>query len=188
MVKRPFITVLAAIGNLLLAGCGTSNTIDGHQVRGTASPQAETPVEKAAREFWQEVGDKVAKAYQDDPQVQAEVEKLRRAEEDPGNLHAGAPQWFRDGWARYLRDADGRYAVLAVDRNARGWGYVFCRAADCHRLEGSQHRSFKDLRYRQKALELCRGNVRDYQPAHRPDCAIYAVKDKIVWEGRLPWK
>lgn len=103
-------------------------------------------------------------------------------------LHAHAPQWFKDGWSRYLRDADGRYAVLAVDRNARGWGYVYCRAADCHALEGAGHQSHKDLRYKHKALDLCRGNVREYQPAHRPNCAIYAIKDKIVWEGKMPWE
>ena len=38
---------------------------------------------------------------------------------------AAAPQLFRDGGRRYLNDADGRYAVLAVDRNARGWSYVY---------------------------------------------------------------
>lgn len=183
-------SALVIAAALALAACTTSNTIDGHQVRGTASP--ETPVEKAAREFNEQVGAIVAEAYGDDPQVQAEIRKLREertaAGENPGNLHVGAPQWFRDGWRRYLNDADGRYAVLAVDRNARGWGYVYCRGAGCHRLEGAQHKSWKDTEYKHKALESCRGNVREYAPAHRPDCQIYAIKDKIVWEGKMPWR
>ena len=179
--------ILAAVA-LALVACTSSNTIDGHQVRGTAAP--ETPVEQAAREFWEDVGRDVADAYGDDPQVQAVIrarQAERMAAEDSGNLHAGAPQWFRDGWRRYLNDADGRYAVLAVDRNARGWGYVYCRAADCHVLEGARNKSWKDTQYKHKALELCRENVREYAPAHRPNCAVYAIKDKIVWRGKMPW-
>ena len=180
---------LAAAAMLALASCTTSNSIDGHQVRGTAAP--ETPVEKTAREFWEDVGRDVADAYGDDPQVRAAI-RARRAErmatEDPRDLHRDAPAWFREGWDRYLRDADGRYAVLAVDRNARGWGYVYCRAADCHALEGGGHQSHKDLRYKHKALDLCRGNVREYAPAHRPNCAVYAIKDKIIWQGKMPWE
>ena len=38
------------------------------------------------------------------------------------DLHQNAPAWFIDWWRRYLDHADGRYAVLAVDRNGRGWG------------------------------------------------------------------
>lgn len=170
---------------LLAAACTTSNTIDGHQVRGTAAP--ETPVTQAAREFNEHWAEIIGPMVKDDPQVQAAIAELRAAE-NPADLHSRAPRWFRDGWNRYLRDADGRYAVLAVDRNARGWGYVFCRAADCHLLEGNQHRSHKDLRYRRAALELCRKNVREHQPAHRPDCAVYAIKDKIVWKGPMPWE
>ena len=179
---------LAAVG-MLMAACTTTGEIEGHKVRGTAAP--ETPVEQAAREFNEHWAEKIGPMIEDDPQVQEAVREIlaeRAASENPGDLHASAPPWFRNGWARYLRDADGRYAVLAVDRNARGWGYVFCRAADCHLLEGNQHKSHKDLRYKQKALELCRGNVREYQPAHRPDCAVYAIKDKIVWTGAMPWE
>ena len=181
------ISVLAAA--VALAACTPPNTIDGHQVRGTAAP--ETPVEQSAREFNEQVGTIIAEAYGDDPQVQAKIRKLRAelaASENPGNLHAGAPQWFRDGWRRYLNDADGRYAVLAVDRNARGWGYVYCRGAGCHQLEGARNRSWKDVEYTNRALESCRENVREYSLAHRPECAIYAIKDKIVWEGPMPWE
>ena len=103
-------------------------------------------------------------------------------------LQAHAPQWFKDGWVRYLGDAQGRYAVLAVDRNGIGWGYVYCQSIGCHLLEGAQNKSWKDLRYKSKALELCRKNVREYYPARRPECEIYAIKDKIVWEGALPWE
>ena len=141
--------IVIGVAGFALAACTTSNTIDGHQVRGTA----EAPVQAAATD-----------------------------------LHADAPQWFRDGWRSYLNDADGRYAVLAVDRNARGWGYVYCNSADCHRLEGASNKFWKDTQYTHKALDLCRGNVREYQPAHRADCAIYAIKDKIVWEGKMPWQ
>ena len=59
--------------------------------------------------------------------------------------------------------------MLTVDRNARGWGYIYCRAADCHALEGARNKSFKDLRYKSKVLELCRENVREYAPAQLPD-------------------
>ena len=81
-----------------------------------------------------------------------------------------------------------QYAVLAVDRSGRGWGYVYCSGGDCHMLNSSQHGSFKDVQYKRRALNLCRQNVRDNVPAEKPSCAIYAIKDKIVWEGRFPWK
>ena len=65
---------------------------------------------------------------------------------------------------------------------------MYCRASDCHALEGARKKSFKDTRYKHNALELCRGNVREYAPAQRPDCQIYAIKDQIVWEGEMPWR
>ena len=195
---------VAVLGVALVAtACTTTGEIDGHKIRGTAPMADADPVQEAAREFWDDIGKTVAEAYgttpeemrrghySDDPSVQAAVEKLlakRAAHENPADLHANAPQWFKDGWKRYLNDANGQYAVLAIDRNARGWGYVYCRAADCHRLQGAQHKSHKDLRYKHQSLELCRENVREYYPAHRPDCAIYAVENKIVWEGPMPWE
>ena len=103
-------------------------------------------------------------------------------------IHASAPRWFKDGWRHYLTTANDRYAVLAVDRNARGWGFVYCRASDCYLLEGAGHESWKDVRYKHKALNLCRENVKEYYPAYRPKCAIYAIGDKIVWKGPLPWE
>ena len=99
------------------------------------------------------------------------------------DLHAGAPAWLKDGWRQYLDHADGRYAVLAMDKNARGWGYIYCPAAgDCNSTI-----SFRRLN-EQKALENCRETVRANYPAFRPDCAIYAIKDKIVWQGKFPWE
>lgn len=104
------------------------------------------------------------------------------------DLHQDAPAWFIDGWHRYLDDADGRYAVLAVDRNGRGWGYVYCASGGCQTLDGAQNKSWKDLKYHHGALDFCRKNVRENFPAYKPNCAIYAIKDKIVWEGRFPWE
>ena len=174
---------MVALGGLLVAlsVCTTSNTIDGHQVRGTASP--ETPVEQAAREFREDVGKAILDAYGDDPQVQAEIRKLRAeregATENSGNLHRDAPGWMHQRWAEYLDLADGNYAVLALDRNGHGVGIVYCRG-DCGGAITASGRSWRDVNYKHGALENCRESVRTYYPAVRPDCAIYAIKDKIV--------
>ena len=136
---------------LLLAACTTSNTMEGHQVRGTA----EAPQRALATD-----------------------------------LHASAPQWFKDRWRQYLRAADGGYAVLAADRNGRGTGYVYCDPGagglcDNHR---SWNAAFKDTNYKYPALRYCANDVRSNYPAERPDCAVYAIQDKIVWTGPMPWE
>ena len=67
-------------------------------------------------------------------------------------------------------------------------GIVYCSGGGCHTLEGSQGGSWKDLNYKHGALDLCRQNVRESFPAYKPNCAIYAIKDTIVWKGRFPWE
>ncbi|MDE0387446.1 MAG: hypothetical protein OXI75_01995 [Rhodospirillales bacterium] len=44
-----------------------------------------------------------------------------------------------------------------------------------------------DVHYTYRALERCREAVAEAHPADRPDCALYAIKDKIIWQGPLPW-
>lgn len=181
---------LAAVAALMLAGCVTSNTIEGHQIRGIAS--VETPVEKAAREFWEDVGRDVADAYGDDPQVQAAI-RARQAErlamDDPRDLHRNAPAWFHDYWRAYLAHAAGGYATIAVDRNGRGASYVYCLgSAGCINNNAAWARSFTDVRYKHRALRQCNEHVRREFPTAKPDCAIYAINNKIVWKGSLPWK
>ena len=147
--------ISVALGGMLvaaLAACTTSNTIDGHQVRGT-------------------------------------VDHVVVQTTDAQGLHERAPQWFRNYWAEYLGRADGGYAVMAADRNGRGAMYYYCRpGSGCHILAGAQNKSTKDLRYKHAALEGCRKYVREQFPAERPACEIYAIKDKIVWKGEMPWK
>lgn len=186
---RILLPILVLTAAVTLAACTTSNTIDGHQIRGTATP--ETPVEQAAREFWEDVGRDVADAYGDDPQVQAAI-KARQAErrvtEDSRDLHRHAPAWMRERWAEYLELAAGSYAVLALDRNGNGVGVTYCRGSKCGGPMTSTGRSWRDVHYKHGALDNCRESVRNFAPAERPDCAIYAVKDKIVWKGRMPWE
>ena len=106
-----------------------------------------------------------------------------RAEE----LHAGAPAWFMEGWRAYLRHARAGYAMLALDRGGHGGWYVHCSTAGCHILNHSATRSIKDVHYKHRALALCRAQIREAHPAARPDCALYAIGNKIVWQGPLPW-
>ena len=144
-------TLTMAAAALALAACTSTNTIDGHQLRGTAEP----------------------------PQVSVVT-----------GLHADAPQWFKDRWRRYLELWDGSYAVLAADRNGRGTGYVYCDPG-AGGLCDSHHRwsaAFKDVYYKRGALKYCVQDVRNNFPASKPDCALYAIGDKIVWEGRMPWE
>ena len=106
------------------------------------------------------------------------------------DLHADAPQWFKDRWQHYLGTADGNYAVLAADRNGRGTGYVYCSPGygGLCRGDAGWNQAFKDANYKYPALRYCAQDVKNNFPAARPDCAIYAIKDKIVWKGKLPWK
>ena len=102
-------------------------------------------------------------------------------------LHAGAPAWFSPWWHDYLHRAQAGYAVLALDRNGRGGWYVYCATAGCHLLDHPWSRSIKDVYYKHRALERCRARIAHVHPAARPACALYAIRDKIVWQGRPPW-
>lgn len=144
-------TTLCAAALILaaaLAGCTTSNTIDGHEIKGTVKPAV----------------------------IQTE---------DPHGLHARAPHWFKDYWAKYLRDAQS-YAIMAVDRRARGAFYVYCQSP-CAGISNVAFRAHKEVNFKYEALKQCAEQVRREFPAAKPDCAIYAIKDKIVWKGPMPW-
>ena len=101
--------------------------------------------------------------------------------------YAEAPEVARDIWRRYLAQADGRYAVLAADRNGRGAGWVYC-VHQCHNAMSAQWRSHNEVVFKHGALKQCRKYVRQNFPAEKPDCAIFAIKDKIVWTGPMPWE
>ena len=103
------------------------------------------------------------------------------------DLYDEAPEEARDIWRRYLAQADGRYAVLAADRKGRGAGWVYCNAY-CQNAMSPAFKSHNDVVFKHGALKLCRKYVRQNYPAQKPDCAIFAIKDKIVWKGKLPWK
>ena len=49
-------------------------------------------------------------------------------------------------------------------------------------------RSVRDVHYTHRALERCRTRIGEADPAARPDCALYAIRNKIVWQGPLPWE
>ena len=117
-----------------------------------------------------------------------EGHKIRAAPEDADRLHEGAPGWFTAWWGEYLRDAEGRHAVLALDRNGEGGWYVYCATGGCHVLDSIWVRSVRDVHYTYPALKRCREEIAKTRPAARPDCALYAIKDKIVWQGPLPWE
>ena len=103
------------------------------------------------------------------------------------DLHANAPQWFKDTWRQY-RDRAAAYGVLYLDRNNRGAGYVWCLGGGCQRLKGNQYQSTKAIQYHHRARESCETHVRENFPAEKPDCALYAISDKIVWKGEMPWE
>ena len=101
-------------------------------------------------------------------------------------LHENAPQRFKNIWNNYqkLKNADpSRFGVLALDRNLNGGGVVYCvRYCGNQTIGGATI-----LDSRAKALQGCRQDVQKNAPAEKPDCAVYAVGDKIVWTGPLPW-
>ena len=106
------------------------------------------------------------------------------------DLHKDAPARFQEYWRQYLADAGGRYAVMAMDRNGLGASYVFCVSSSirCHLLEDGRGMSDREVHYKHGALKHCRRRVREEHPTAKPDCDIYAIKDKIVWRGKFPWK
>ena len=122
------------------------------------------------------------------PVTHVEGHKIRATAASAGALHEGAPAWFTAWWGDYLRHAQGRYAVLALDRNGRGGWYAYCATSGCHVLDNPFARGVKDVHYTHRALQGCRDAVAEAHPADRPGCALYAIKDKIVWQGSLPWE
>ena len=99
-----------------------------------------------------------------------------------------APRWFKDGWRNYMEHLEqGGFAILAMDKNALGWGYVYCLGGGCNSNILPQARSFIEVNYKHGALKYCRENVRSQHPAAKPDCAIFAINDEIVWQGPMPW-
>lgn len=99
-------------------------------------------------------------------------------------LHESAPQWWKDTWEDYLKkSASGGFAVVALDRNLNGAAFMYCvRYCGNRAIDGAAI-----LEWRAKALQSCRQYAQDNAPAEKPDCAVYAVGDKIVWTGPLPW-
>ena len=103
-----------------------------------------------------------------------------------GEIHRSAPAAFVDIWHQYLNDADGRYGIFAIDRNLRGSGWYYCTSG-CQALFGNQSRSIKSL-WAHRAREQCEKSVRRQFPSVRPQCAIYAIKDEVVWPHPIPWQ
>ena len=104
-------------------------------------------------------------------------------------IHADAPQWFKDNWVKYLENAKGGYATMAVDRQLRGIRWVYCRGGGCQQMRHDPRaRSFLTVQYKHGALKGCRAVVRENYPAAKPKCAIYAINENIVWKGPLPWE
>ena len=122
------------------------------------------------------------------PPTHIEGHKIRATAATAGDLHRGAPAWFTAWWGDYLRQERNGYAVLALDRNGQGGWYVFCGTTGCQVLDHVLVQSIRDVHYRFPALKRCREGIAKTAPATAPDCAIYAIKDRIVWQGPLPWE
>ena len=104
------------------------------------------------------------------------------------DVFRNAPPFARDLWNEYLEKSGGQYAMYALDRNLRGAGGVYCADAACHNMYSPDFVSANEYRYKKAALNSCRKSVRQRHPTASPDCRIFAIKDKIVWEGPMPWK
>ena len=100
-------------------------------------------------------------------------------------LHAGAPAVFKLGWKRYQEQAQGRFGIFALDKRARGMGWTWC-VQGCGLLLGNQNQAIKSL-WATQAVGQCEKVVRENFPTERPDCAVYALRDKVVWEPPFPW-
>lgn len=122
------------------------------------------------------------------PATHVDGHKIRAGAESAEALHDGAPAWFTAWWGDYRRHARNGYAVLALDRSGQGGWYVYCGTIGCHVLDHVSVGSIRDVHYKYPALEHCREAVEKAVPATAPDCAIYAIRDKIVWQGPLPWE
>ena len=128
------------------------------------------------------------KRRQESAKSAAEVKtpEVATSNNDP---NVGPPQWFKDFWREYLGHAESAYAVMAVDRNLCGAQYRYCAGSGCGQmLNPSMHRSFKDVHYKHWTLSQCREVARKHCPDKKPECAMYAIRDKIVWEGPMPWQ
>ena len=122
------------------------------------------------------------------PPTHVDGHKVRATAASADALHAGAPAWFTAWWGDYLRRAQGGYAALALDRNGRGGWYVYCGTGGCHLLDHIRAGPIRDVQYEHRALRLCHERVAKVYPAARPECALYAIENKIVWQGPLPWE
>ena len=116
------------------------------------------------------------------PATHVDGHKIRAGSADA--LHEGAPAWFAAWWGDYLRHARSGHAVLALDRKGQGGWYVYCGTIGCHVLDHVSVGAVRDVHYTYPALEHCREAVADAAPAAAPDCAIYAIRDTIVWQCR----
>lgn len=121
--------------------------------------------------------------------IRASAQTVVETVEVTGGLHDKAPQWFKDYWREYMQRAAGGYATMAMDRQLRGVQYVYCPTAPCRQMRHDPRaRTFLQVEYKHGALKGCRAVVRENFPAAKPRCAIYAINEKIVWKGPLPWK
>ena len=128
------------------------------------------------------------KRKQEEARKSTEV-KRQEVATSANDLNVGPPQWFKDYWQEYLGYAERAYAVIAVDRSLCGAQYRYCLGGGCQgMLSPSMHKSWKDVHYKHWTLKQCRELVRKHCPGRKPDCAIYAIRDKIVWKGALPWE
>ena len=75
-----------------------------------------------------------------------------------------------------------------LDRNGQGGWYVYCGTLGCHVLDYVSAQPIRDVHYTYPALERCREEIVKAVPSTAPGCAIYAIRDRIVWQGPLPWE
>ena len=122
------------------------------------------------------------------PATHVDGHKIRAGADSADALHAGAPAWFTAWWGDYLRHARHGHAVLALDRSGQGGWYVYCGTIGCHVLDHVSVRPIRDVHYTYPALKHCRAAVASAGSATAPDCAVYAIRDTIVWQGPLPWE
>ena len=129
--------------------------------------------------------------YSDDPGIQAAAEAAIR-ERYPGSALHGlqpmAPSWFWSYWHNYVIRSQQSPAALAVDRNFHAVFGTFCTDRECQDLIRAEHVSAAQRYVIGEALEKCARQVSTTRSGERPDCALFAVGNAIVWQGRLPWE
>ena len=104
------------------------------------------------------------------------------------NLYADAPQWFRDGWRRYLNDADGRYAVLAVDRNRAAGDTSTAAAQAAIGLRVPDTGRGRTFGTRTERLNPAARTSENTPRRTAPTAPSTRSKDKIVWKDPMPWE